>query len=259
MSTEPRRRRSRRRRGSGTAARTGCGSMSSPWVRWPTSCSPGVRRRRTGPASAGTTPSMLVLATDDDELLRAAGLEQLDAEGYVEPVVAPSRPLHLLAQQLLALCLQHGRVGRQTWTEGLGGLELGTVGEASRVTDWMLATGHVDSDSGMLFIGPQAERRYGRKHFLEAAFGLHRGPAVHHRERPGGGRDSRPAHADEEGRRRAGAVPGRPGLAGHLHRLEAPAGLRGADHPARQFPVVRDGAAAVLRPDRRHPTGCSRG
>ena len=102
--------------GSGTAARTGCGSMSSPWVRWPTSCSPGVRRRRTGPASAGTTPSMLVLATDDDELLRAAGLEQLDAEGYVEPVVAPSRPLHLLAQQLLALCLQHGRVGRQTRT-----------------------------------------------------------------------------------------------------------------------------------------------
>src|SRR5664280_229149 len=103
MSTELRRRRSRRRRGSGTAARTGCGSMSSPWVRWPTSCPPGGRRRRTGPASAGPTPSMLVLATDDDELLRAAGLEQLDAEGYVEPVVAPSRPLHLLAQQLL-LC-----------------------------------------------------------------------------------------------------------------------------------------------------------
>src|SRR5664279_1814892 len=116
MSTELRRRRLRRPRGSGTAARTGCGSMSSPWARWPTSCSPGVRQRRTGPASAGTTPSMLVLATDDDELLRAAGLEQLDAEGYVEPVVAPSRPLHLLAQQLLALCLQHGRVGRQTRT-----------------------------------------------------------------------------------------------------------------------------------------------
>src|SRR5664279_5170908 len=111
--------------------------------------------------------STLELGVDVGELLRAAGLLQLDAEGYVEPVVAPPRPLHLLAQQLLAMCLQHGRVGRQTWTEGLGGLELGTVGEASRVTDWMLATGHVDSDSGMLFIGPQAERRYGHKHFLE--------------------------------------------------------------------------------------------
>ena len=71
---------------------------------------------------------MLVLATDDDELLRAAGLEQLDAEGYVEPVVAPSRPLHLLAQQLLALWLQHGRVGRQTRTRRSTLLELRTSG-----------------------------------------------------------------------------------------------------------------------------------
>src|SRR5664280_346743 len=155
MSTELRRRRLRRPRGSGTAARTGCGSMSSPWVRWPTSCSPGVRRRRTGPAcgsgcsgwvstpptvasllqrlgrsgrTAGTTPSMLVLATDGIQLLRAAGLEQLDAEGYVEPVVAPSRPLHLLAQQLLALWLQHGRVGRPTRTRRSTLLELRTSG-----------------------------------------------------------------------------------------------------------------------------------
>jgi len=56
---------------------------------------------------------MLVLATDDDELLRAAGLEQLDAEGYVEPVVAPSRPLHLLAQQLLlSACSTAGSADR---------------------------------------------------------------------------------------------------------------------------------------------------
>ena len=33
--------------------------------------------------------------------------------------------------------------------------------------DWLLATGHLDSDSGMLFIGPEAERRYGRRHFME--------------------------------------------------------------------------------------------
>jgi len=50
------------------------------------------------------------------------------AEGYVEPVVAPSRPLHLLAQQLLALWLQHGRVGRQTRTRRSTLLELRTSG-----------------------------------------------------------------------------------------------------------------------------------
>jgi len=52
----------------------------------------------------------------------------LATEGYVEPVVAPSRPLHLLAQQLLALWLQHGRVGRQTRTRRSTLLELRTSG-----------------------------------------------------------------------------------------------------------------------------------
>jgi ATP-dependent Lhr-like helicase len=115
----------------------------------------------------GTARSMLLLATNDDELLRAAGLLRLYAEGYVEPVVPPALPRHLLAQQLLALCLQHGRVGRRTWLEHLGGLELATSAEALRITDWMLETGQVDTDSGMLFVGPAAERRYGRRHFLE--------------------------------------------------------------------------------------------
>jgi len=31
----------------------------------------------------------------------------------------------------------------------------------------LTSNGHLDSDSGMLFIGPAAERRYGRKNFLE--------------------------------------------------------------------------------------------
>lgn len=116
---------------------------------------------------AGTARSMLLLATDDDELLRAAGLLQLWSEGYVEPVIPPPLARQLVAQQLLALCLQHGRVGRHTWTEELGGLELATGVEAERITDWLLETGHVDSDSDMLFVGPSAERRYGRKNFLE--------------------------------------------------------------------------------------------
>lgn len=115
----------------------------------------------------GTERSMLLLATDDDELLRAGGLLQLWSEGYVEPVMPPPLPRQLVAQQLLALCLQRGRVGRQTWTEELGGLELATTPGAERITDWLLETGHLDSDSGMLFVGPSAERRYGRRNFLE--------------------------------------------------------------------------------------------
>ena len=33
----------------------------------------------------------------------------------VEPVVPPPRPLHILAQQLMALALQEGGVGRHEW------------------------------------------------------------------------------------------------------------------------------------------------
>lgn len=124
------------------------------------------RLGRTG-RRPGTTRSMLLLATDDAELLRAAGLLQLWTEGYVEPVRPPPSPRHLLAQQLLALCLQHRQVGQRTWTDELGGLALASPADASQITAWLLETGHLQSDSGMVFVGPEAERRYGRKHFLE--------------------------------------------------------------------------------------------
>lgn len=115
----------------------------------------------------GTRRSLLFLATDDDELLRAAGLVLLLGEGYVEPVTAPPSPRHLLAQQLLALTLQHGQVGRATWQQELGGLPLAAEAEAEEITDWLLQNGHLDLDGGMVFVGPEAERRYGRRHFLE--------------------------------------------------------------------------------------------
>jgi ATP-dependent Lhr-like helicase len=124
------------------------------------------RLGRTG-RRPGTSRSLLFLATDDDELLRAAGLLQLWSEGYVEPVVPPAAPRQLVGQQLLALALQKGRVGRTAWAESLVGLQLATPAETAEITQWMLETGHLDQDSGMVFVGPEAERRYGHKHFLE--------------------------------------------------------------------------------------------
>ncbi|HEY8372372.1 MAG TPA: DEAD/DEAH box helicase [Pseudonocardiaceae bacterium] len=124
------------------------------------------RLGRTG-RRPGTRPNMLLLATGDDELLQAAGLLRLWSEGYVEPVTAPPTPRHLLAQQLLALCLQEGRVGEAVWPEWLGPLPLAGDGEAARIAVWLVETGHLDRDGGMLFAGPEAEHRYGRRHFLE--------------------------------------------------------------------------------------------
>jgi ATP-dependent Lhr-like helicase len=82
-------------------------------------------------------------------------------------VVAPALPRHLLGQQLLALTLQKGRVGRSSWSESLHGLPLATADEATTITDAMVAAGHLDEDSGMVFMGPEAERRYGHRHFLD--------------------------------------------------------------------------------------------
>jgi ATP-dependent Lhr-like helicase len=124
------------------------------------------RLGRTG-RRAGGERNMLLLATSDDELMHAAGLLLLWSGGYVEPVAPPPSPRHLQAQQLLALCLQEGRVGQWTWAEWLDGLQLASPDESVEIASWLVATGHLDRDSGMLFIGPSAERNYGRRHFLD--------------------------------------------------------------------------------------------
>jgi len=88
-------------------------------------------------------------------------------EGYVEPIIPPPLPRHVAAQQLLALCLQEGQVGLNAWKAWFDGLPLATPGELDEIAAWLVRTGHLDQDSGMLFVGPAAERRFGQKHFLE--------------------------------------------------------------------------------------------
>jgi len=124
------------------------------------------RLGRTG-RRPGTSRNMLFLEASDGDFIRAAGLLLLWSEGFVEPVVAPPAPRHILAQQLLGITLQHRQVGAGRWVDELGGLELGAAGDASVVEDWLLETGHLDQDSGMLFIGPETERRYGATHFRD--------------------------------------------------------------------------------------------
>ncbi len=113
-----------------------------------------------------TTRNTLFLATTRDALLRGAGLLSLWKDGFVEPVQAPPSPRHIAAQQILALCLQEGRVGENVWPEWWG--ELPVFDEtAPEIAGWLVETGHLERDGGMLFIGPEAERRYGRRNFME--------------------------------------------------------------------------------------------
>ena len=127
------------------------------------------RLGRTG-RRAGTARNCLFLATADDGFLRAAGLLRLWRAGYVEPVVPPPEPFHVFAQQILALVLQEGRIGRSTWREWLGGMPAFRAMEGARLDDvleFMLARGILHEEAGMLAMGPEGERVFGRRHFLD--------------------------------------------------------------------------------------------
>ncbi|BEH01464.1 DEAD/DEAH box helicase [Brooklawnia propionicigenes] len=115
----------------------------------------------------GAVRNLTVLAPDDDALLRATGLLLLWSEGYVEPISPPPHAAHIAAQQVLALALQERQIGRHTWQDWLDGLELVPPTEADAIVEGLLAKGVLDEDSGMLFVGPEAEKRYGRRHFME--------------------------------------------------------------------------------------------
>jgi ATP-dependent Lhr-like helicase len=128
------------------------------------------RLGRTGRRS-GSMRNCLFLAIDQRGLLDAAGLLRLWGRHWVEPVTAPPDPNHIVAQQVLALCLQEGRVSDRIWPESWNGLAHFDA-SAKPIVDHLIAEGFPETDGGMLFIGPNAEKKFGSKHFenLTAVF-----------------------------------------------------------------------------------------
>lgn len=120
---------------------------------------------RTGRRS-GTVRNCLFLATRKDTLLQAAGLLLLWSRGWVEAVVPPPEPRHLVAQQLLAVTLQQHKLGDQLWDRQWNGLAPFDR-SAAPILRFLTEEGFLDTDGGMLFVGPEAERRFGKRHFIE--------------------------------------------------------------------------------------------
>lgn len=113
-----------------------------------------------------TTRNCLFLTLDGEELTEAAALLLLWSRGWVEPISPPPEPRHIVAQQVLALCLQEHQVGDRLWGQWWNGLAPFTAG-ADAIVRHLIDAGYLDSDGGMLFIGPEAEARFGRRHFME--------------------------------------------------------------------------------------------
>jgi len=122
------------------------------------------RTGRTG-RRPGSSRNCLFLTLGTGPLLWAAGLLHLWGQGYVEPVVAPPEPRHIVAQQLLAVCLQEHRIGSRLWVQAWNGLAPFDR-SAEPILRHLVDRGFVDQDGELLFIGPAAEQRFGYRHFM---------------------------------------------------------------------------------------------
>lgn len=128
------------------------------------------RLGRTGRRS-GTTRNCLFIALDDEELLQILGMLSAWATGYVEPVIPPVRPLHLVAQQFLAAALSAGSLDRTSWREQWSSttlMDTEVLGrDAQDVLNHLISAGMLEVDGPHAFIGDAAEEAFGRRHFME--------------------------------------------------------------------------------------------
>lgn len=114
----------------------------------------------------GTVRNFLSLATNESELLLNLGIARLWQDGFVEHVDPPALPAHLYGQQLMALALQEKGIPIGDLKDWLGTtFDTVSAGDQADILDHMIATEMLHSDGGVLGLGAQAEREFGRRHF----------------------------------------------------------------------------------------------
>jgi ATP-dependent Lhr-like helicase len=116
------------------------------------------RLGRTG-RRAGTRRNCLFLATNPHSLVRAAAIEKLWRDGWVEPVTAPPFPVHVMAQQALCRVLECGSVPypKLAWF----------LQKYEGLLEHLLGRGFLHLDNVSVSIGPEAERLWGQRHYME--------------------------------------------------------------------------------------------
>ncbi|RVW03695.1 DEAD/DEAH box helicase [Rhodococcus spongiicola] len=123
------------------------------------------RLGRTG-RRAGTVRNCLFLCLDEEQELHALGMLHCWARGWVEPITPPPAPRHIAAQQVMALCLQEHRLGIASWRHWWGSLAV-FDDTANEIMEFLCAEGYFERDGDFLHIGPEAERRFGRRYFSD--------------------------------------------------------------------------------------------
>lgn len=127
------------------------------------------RMGRTG-RRTGTTANTTFLCEDPEAVLQAVALIELAREGWIERVAEPGRCWPVLVHQLLAMTLQFGAVSpERCWDQ------LSRVPDFRRIAraefditvEHMKREGFLFESGGLLSMGDQAERVFGRKNFME--------------------------------------------------------------------------------------------
>lgn len=102
--------------------------------------------------------------------LQAVAIVELAREGWVEPVPVQRRSWPVLVHQILAQTLQYGAVSRERCWEALSVVpDFAGISRAEfdGLIAHMVAENHLFEAGGLLSMGEQAERRFGRKNFME--------------------------------------------------------------------------------------------
>jgi len=127
------------------------------------------RLGRTG-RRPGTSANMLFFTTSSESMLQAIALIEMARSHWVENVSFNRRSWHLLVHQLLALCLQFGSITRSKVWELLSGSSCFSQirdHEYDGLVDHLIQNNYLFEESGLLSMGIEAEKKFGRKNFMD--------------------------------------------------------------------------------------------
>ena len=125
------------------------------------------RMGRTGRRTGGVR-NCLFLTTSEDAFMLALGVTQLWSQAWVEAARPPEEPWPIVGQQILVSTLERGEWPASEVIALLSRCfpELPEDGFQSMLTH-MVQKGYLDASEGLLRIGPQAERDFGRGHYRD--------------------------------------------------------------------------------------------
>lgn len=125
------------------------------------------RMGRTGRRS-GSLRNCLFLTTSQDAFMLSLGVTHLWSQAWVEAAYPPGEPWPIVGQQILAGTLERGEWPARDIVSLLTRCfpELPVEGFKTML-DHMVKQGYLDMDEGLVRVGPETEREFGRGHYRE--------------------------------------------------------------------------------------------